>query len=72
MNGFPTIGDVVGYLRGRGLEGMALAVERLEANYANCRAANNTNMKAIEELRARYEPRPFRYSDHRPPAEASD
>lgn len=72
MNAFPTIGDVTGYLRGVGLNGMALAVEQLEAALARCREANEANFKAVNELRARYEPQPFRYPTYKPSPEATD
>ena len=70
MSSFPTIAEVTSYLRGVGLNGMALAVEQLEAALARCREANEANFKAVNALRAKYEPQQFRYPDYRSPPES--
>lgn len=70
MSRLPTIADVVAHLRESGREAMALAVQLLEGDLTNCRQANEHNFSVVNELRAKYEQRPFRYAEHRAPAES--
>ena len=58
MTRYPTITDVIVYLRASGQLAMALAVERLQGNYDRLKQASEANVEAYQRLQAKYEPRP--------------
>jgi len=58
MTRYPTITDVIVYLRASGQLAMALAVERLQNNYERLKEASEANVEAYQRLQAKYEPRP--------------
>ena len=55
---YPTITDVIVYLRASGQLAMALAVERLQGNYERLRQANELNVEAFQRLLEKHEPKP--------------
>jgi hypothetical protein len=55
---YPTITDVIVYLRASGQLAMALAVERLQGNYERLRQANEQNVEAFQRLLEKHEPKP--------------
>jgi hypothetical protein len=55
---YPTITDVIVYLRASGQLAMALAVERLQNNYERLKEASEHNVEAYQRLQTKYEPRP--------------
>jgi hypothetical protein len=58
MTRYPTITDVIVYLRASGQLAMGVAVERLQCNYDRLKEASEANVEAYQRLQAKYEPRP--------------
>lgn len=70
MSTFPTIVQVIQHLEASGQPAMALAVSRLRQSHIELGEASHRNFEAVNALRAKYEPKPFRYPDYRSPAES--
>lgn len=68
---FPTISEVVAWLRDRDQPAMAVAVEMLHRNCQAAQAVNQKNVDAYNALREKYEPRRKWEADYTPPPEAS-
>jgi len=58
MTRYPTITDVIVYLRASGQLAMGVAVERLQCNYDRLKEVSEANVEAYQRLQAKYEPRP--------------
>jgi hypothetical protein len=58
MTRYPTITDVVAWLRHEEQPGMAAAVERLQANYQRLRDTNERNVQEYQRLLEKHEPKP--------------
>lgn len=70
MSTFPTIVEVIQHLEANGQAAMALAVSRLRQSHIQLGEANQRNFEMVSALRARYEPKPFRYQNHTAPPES--
>ena len=60
----PDVDQVIAYLREQGKAGMALLVDRLHQSEVDQRRAAETTLRSLYELKAKYEPGPYR--EHAP------
>lgn len=64
MRRFPTVDDVIEWLRHEEQPGMAATIEALRRNYDGLREVNEQNVAAYNALLAKQQPRQWRPPDH--------